>query len=142
MVKFVEEAASEYYLRAAKLEREAAEEAYRKKNRTLKADVSIMNEPLKNALEASVRGDGTVAKKIVGEALEAKGNTMRNVNELVGHVYENIYLEKNGSEAAMKLKKENLKKLLEELKAQKGDQYLTNGNNSLFRSMLNWASSN
>lgn len=136
------EAASEYYMRAAKLEKEAAEEAYRKKNRTLQADVSLINPPLKNALEASVRGDGTVAKKIVADAINGKGNQVRNVNELVYHVYNEIYLTSPGTEAATKLKKENLKKLFDEIKAQKGDQYLTNGNNGLLRSMSGWANSN
>lgn len=136
------EAASEYYLRAAKLEREAAEEAYRKKNRTLQADISMINPPLKNALDASVRGDGTVARKIVSDALNTKGNQVRNINELVYHVYNEIYLASPGTEAAAKLKKENLKKLFDEIKAQKGDQYLTNGNSGLLRSMSGWANSN
>lgn len=136
------EAASEYYLRAAKLEREAAEEAYRKKNRTLKADVSIINQPLKNALDASLKGDGSVAKKIVTEALDSKSNQTRNINELVYHVYNEVYLTEVGTDAARKLKKDNLKKLLDEIKAQKGDQYLTNGNNGVFRSMQGWANAN
>lgn len=136
------EAASEYYMRAAKLEREAAEEAYRKKNRTLQADVSLINPPLKNALDASLRGDGTVAKKIVDDAINGKGNQVRNINELVYHVYNDIYLSSAGTEAAAKLKKENLKKLFDQIKAQKGDQYLTNGNSGLLRSMSGWANSN
>lgn len=136
------EAASEYYLRAAKLEREAAEEAYRKKNRTYKADVSIINQPLKNAIEASVKGDGTVAKKIVSDALDSNSNQVRNINELVYHIYNEIYLAPAGTEAAAQLKKANLKKVLEEIKAQKGEQFLTNGNNGVFRSMSGWANSN
>jgi len=136
------EAASEYYLRAAKLEREAAEEAYRKKNRTYKADVSIINQPLKNAIEASVKGDGTVAKKIVSDALDSNSNQVRNINELVYHIYNEIYLAPAGTEAAAQLKKANLKKVLEEIKAQKGEQFLTNGNNGVFRSMSSWANSN
>lgn len=139
------EASSEYLLRAAKLEREAAEEAYRKKNRTLKADVSYMNKYVENALEASLKGDGTVAKKIVQDAMKGNGNTMRDMNELVTHLYQNAYEFPNATEAqrAMsQLRKENLKKLLEEIKAQKGDALLTNGNNSVFRSMLGGVSSN
>jgi hypothetical protein len=139
------EASSEYLLRAAKLEREAAEEAYKKKNRTLKADVSYMNKYVENALEQSLKGDGTVAKKIVQEAMKGNGNTMRDMNELVTHLYQNAYEFPNATEAQKalsQLRKQNLKKVLEEIKAQKGDGLLTNGNNSVFRSMLGGVSSN
>lgn len=137
------EASSEYLYRAAKIEREAAEEAYRKKNRTLKADVDFINKHIDSALEASLRGDGTVARKIVRDAINSKDNSMKNLNTLITNIYESKYEFPNGTDAqkaASAIRKANLKKVFDEIKEQKGDSLLTNGNSGVLRSMNGYVS--